>query len=145
MLSFLNNQKTNPYPCFASGYAVLCSVSIQVSLAGDCKDLILRPLGPNDLPVLAIQGHDPAQARLVFWERSVTTGVVEIPGGAHPSSCTPQYGFDVSHFKAYSAAAKDEAGFAGYVEKFNLNGTEEDYQAAVGGLDAIRSLPLPTY
>ncbi len=88
---------------------------------------------------------DPAQARLVFWERSVTTGVVEIPGGAHPSSCTPQYGFDVSHFKAYSAAAKDEAGFAGYVEKFNLNGTEEDYQAAVGGLDAIRSLPLPTY
>ena len=88
---------------------------------------------------------DPAQARLVFWERSVTAGVCEIPGGAHPSSCNPQYGFDVPHFKAYSAAAKDEAGFAGYVEQFKLNGSEEDYQAAVGGLDAIRNLPLPTY
>ena len=88
---------------------------------------------------------DPAQARLVFWERSATTGVCEIPGGAHPSSCNPAYGFDVAHFKAYSAAAKDEAGFSGYAEKFMLNGTEEDYQAAVGGLDAIRSLPLPTY
>jgi len=89
--------------------------------------------------------NDPAQARSVFWERSATTGVVEIPGGAHPSSCSPLYGFDVPHFKAYAAAAKDEAGFKGYAEKFMLSGTEADYQAAVGGLDAIRALPLPTY
>jgi len=27
--------------------------------------------------------HDPAQARLVHWERSMTTGVIPIPGGAH--------------------------------------------------------------
>lgn len=38
-------------------------------------------------------------ARLVFWERSETTGVVHLPGGAHPSSCAPLYGFDVKHFK----------------------------------------------
>jgi len=88
---------------------------------------------------------DPAQARLVFWERAVTTGVCEIPGGAHPSSCSPLYGFDVAHFRAYAAAARDEAGFRGYAEKFLLNGTEADYRAAVGGLDAIRGLPLPTY
>ena len=89
--------------------------------------------------------HDPDQARFVFWERSVTTGVCEIPGGAHPSSCNPLYGFDVAHFKAYAAAARGEAGFAGYVKKFKLDGTEQDYQKAVGGLDAIRKLPLPTY
>jgi glutaconate CoA-transferase subunit A len=87
---------------------------------------------------------DPQQARLVFWERAVTTAVVPIAGGAHPSSCNPLYGFDVPHFKEYSASAKDEAGFAGYAEKY-LQGNEEDYQAAVGGLDAIRALPLPTY
>ncbi|MEP5766249.1 MAG: CoA-transferase [Halieaceae bacterium] len=88
--------------------------------------------------------NDPAQARLVFWERSATAGVVHIPGGAHPSSCSPQYGFDVPHFKEYAGFARDEAGFAGYAEKY-LQGSEADYQSAVGGLDAIRALPLPTY
>ena len=88
--------------------------------------------------------REPEQARLVFWERAVTTGVVHIPGGAHPSSCNPLYGFDVPHFKEYSGAARDEAGFAGYAEKY-LNGSEADYQAAVGGLDAIQKLPMPTY
>lgn len=87
---------------------------------------------------------DPEQARLVFWERSATTGVVPIAGGAHPSSCSPLYGFDVPHFKAYSASAKEEGGFAGYREQY-LGDSEADYQAAVGGLDAIRALPLPTY
>jgi glutaconate CoA-transferase subunit A len=87
---------------------------------------------------------DPAQARLVFWERAATTGVVHIPGGAHPSSCNPQYGFDVPHFKEYSGFARDEAGFQGYLDKY-LGASEADYQAAVGGLDAIRALPLPTY
>jgi glutaconate CoA-transferase subunit A len=88
--------------------------------------------------------NDPAQARLVHWERAATTGVVHIPGGAHPSSCNPLYGFDVAHFKTYTGYAKDEAGFAGYVEKY-LGEDEADYQNRVGGLDAIRSLPLPTY
>jgi glutaconate CoA-transferase subunit A len=88
--------------------------------------------------------NDPAEARMVFWERAATTGVVHIPGGAHPSSCTPLYGFDVAHFKAYAGCAKDEAGFAGYLEKY-LGDSEEAYQSAVGGLDAIRKLPLPVY
>ena len=88
--------------------------------------------------------HAPQQARLVFWERAVTTGVVHIPGGAHPSSCNPLYGFDVPHFKEYSASAKQDTGFEGYAQCY-LKGSEADYQAAVGGLDAIRKLPLPVY
>ena len=88
--------------------------------------------------------HDPAQARLVHWERSATTGVVPIPGGAHPSSCSPHYGFDVPHFKAYTASAKDEAGFAGYCAQF-LGASEEEYQQNVGGLAAIHALELPNY
>jgi glutaconate CoA-transferase subunit A len=88
--------------------------------------------------------NDPAQARLVFWERAATTGVVHLPGGAHPSSCSPLYGFDVGHFKEYAGFARDEAGFAGYAEKY-LGDSEDDYQAAVGGLDAIRKLPRPVY
>lgn len=88
--------------------------------------------------------HDPAQARLVHWERSMTTGVVPIPGGAHPASCSPAYGFDVPHFKAYTASAKEETGIQGYFEQF-LGASEEEYQQNVGGLDAIRTIELPTY
>ena len=80
----------------------------------------------------------------MHWERAATTGVIPIPGGAHPSSCSPLYGFDVPHLKAYTASAKDEAGFQGYVDKF-LGASEEEYQQNVGGLEAIRNIELPTY
>ncbi|MEM8659553.1 MAG: acyl CoA--acetate/3-ketoacid CoA transferase subunit alpha, partial [Pseudomonadota bacterium] len=86
---------------------------------------------------------DIAQARTVFWERSATTGVVHIPGGAHPTSCNPLYGFDVPHFKAYAASARD-GGFDSYRSRF-LGASEQEYQQNVGGLDAIRALALPTY
>jgi glutaconate CoA-transferase subunit A len=84
------------------------------------------------------------EARYVFWERSMTTGVVHLPGGAHPSSCAPLYGFDVPHFKEYNASAK-EGGFAAYADKYIHGVTEAEYQALVGGLEAIRQLPMPVY
>ena len=81
---------------------------------------------------------------MVYWERAATTGVVHIPGGAHPSSCNPQYGFDVPHFKAYAASAKEETGIQGYLDQY-LGANEAEYQQNVGGLDAIRAIELPTY
>lgn len=87
---------------------------------------------------------DEAQARFVFWERSQTTAVIHVPGGAHPTSCAPNYGFDVPHFKEYNASAK-EGGFEAYADKFIRGNSEHDYQQAVGGVDAIQKLPLPTY
>jgi len=88
--------------------------------------------------------HDPAQARLVFWERAATTGVVPVAGGAHPTSCAPLYGFDVPHFKTYAASAKEEGGIRGYLDEY-LGASEDEYQQNVGGLDAIRAIQLPTY
>ena len=84
------------------------------------------------------------EARYVFWERSQTQVVVPIAGGAHPTSCTPLYGFDTPHFKEYNASAK-EGGFSAYYEKFVAGKTEEEYQQAVGGLEAIKALSLPVY
>ena len=84
------------------------------------------------------------EARYVFWERSMTTGVVHLPGGAHPSSCNPLYGFDVPHFKEYNASAK-EGGFAAYADKYINGVSEQEYQQLVGGLEAIQKLPLPVY
>jgi len=87
--------------------------------------------------------QDPARAREVFWERSATSAVVEIPGGAHPTSCNPLYGFDVAHFKAYTASVKD-GGIEAYLQQY-LGVDEAEYQRNVGGLDAIKALELPTY
>lgn len=88
--------------------------------------------------------YDPDEARFVLWERSQTQGVAHAPGGAHPSSCTPLYGFDIPHFKEYNASAK-EGGFQAYADKYINGKTEADYQELVGGLDAIKKIPLPVY
>ena len=86
---------------------------------------------------------DPDVARRVYWERNCVQSVVHQPGGAHPSSNDPLYGFDVAHFKAY-AQHNSEGGYDAWAEQF-LGADEAAYQQAVGGLDAIQSLPLPAY
>lgn len=87
--------------------------------------------------------HQGDEARYVHWERSMTTGVVHLPGGAHPTSCNPLYGYDTNHFKEYNASPK-EGGYQAYFDKY-IAGSEEEYQQKVGGLAAIKALPLPVY
>jgi len=75
------------------------------------------------------------------FERSLVTGVIHAPCGAHPTSCAPNYGFDLEHLKVYSAAAKS---FDEYKEQF-VNGPHEHYLTAVGGEDKVNSIPLPQF
>ena len=75
------------------------------------------------------------------FERSLVTGVVHSPGGAHPTSCAPSYGFDLKHLKEYSAAAKS---FDEYRSKY-LGLTPEEYIDSVGGSEAIQNIPLPQF
>lgn len=84
------------------------------------------------------------EARYVPWERSETTGVVPIPCGAHPSSSAPHYGFDVEHFKAYAASAKQADGWQQYFERYVACG-EQVYLERVGGEAAVHALPLPVF
>ena len=84
------------------------------------------------------------EARFVPWERAQTTGVVHLPCGAHPSACAPLYGFDVEHFKAYAASAREPDGWQQYVERY-VACTEAEYLERVGGQTAIRRLPLPVF
>ena len=81
--------------------------------------------------------------RAIFnrFERSLVTGVTHAPGGAHPTSCAPNYGFDMEHLKAYSAAAKS---FQDYSDKF-LNISHQDYIQAVGGETFVDNIPLPQF
>lgn len=87
---------------------------------------------------------DAGQAHQVFWERNLTTGVAHVPGGAHPSSCAPLYGFDVPHFKTYNASAQTADGWPAYVREY-VECSHEQYLDKVGGLAAIRQLPLPIF
>ena len=87
--------------------------------------------------------NDPSVARRVYWERNCTQAVVHLPGGAHPTSSDPLYGFDVDHFKHYGQLMSD-GGYAAWSEAF-LGESESAYQSNVGELAAIQALPLPVY
>jgi glutaconate CoA-transferase subunit A len=60
----------------------------------------------------------------------MVTGVVHAPGGAHFTSCTPDYERDERFQKAYATAAKDEGTWREFTDRF-LGGSEQDYQDAV--------------
>jgi glutaconate CoA-transferase subunit A len=70
----------------------------------------------------------PLQSLLL--NRTMVTGVVETPHGAHFTTCTPTYERDEAFQKAYATAAKDPEAWAAFEQRF-LSGTEDDYQAAV--------------
>lgn len=88
--------------------------------------------------------NNQEEARSVFWERAQTTGVSHVPYGAHPTSCWPLYSFDVKHFKGYSASAKEENGWENYMNEF-VNCSQDEYIEKVGGVEAIKQLPKPTF
>jgi glutaconate CoA-transferase subunit A len=62
--------------------------------------------------------------------RAMVRGVVEAPGGAHFTSCVPDYGRDEAFQAAYAAAAADPAGWHRFRTEF-LDAGEAGYQAAV--------------
>jgi len=70
----------------------------------------------------------PIQSMLL--NRTMVTGVVETPNGAHFTTCTPTYERDEKFQKAYATAAKTPEDWAAFKERF-LSGTEADYQNAV--------------
>lgn len=63
----------------------------------------------------------------------VTTAVVEVPYGAHPTGCPFVYDFDEAHIKHYLEMAKTAEGFQQYLEEFVYGPrTHEEYLQKVG-------------
>ena len=62
--------------------------------------------------------------------RSMVDGVIEAPGGAHFTSCEPDYGRDEAFQRAYATAAADPEAWAAFTDRF-LSGTEAAYRDAV--------------
>lgn len=91
-----------------------------------------------------MEDHYPGDAQHSIVERAFISGVTELPGGAHPSSFPPHYGWDMKAFKAYADAAKDPGDWAAVADRF-VGASEADYLATLGGKEAVAALPLPIF
>ena len=63
--------------------------------------------------------------------RSMVDGVIEAPGGAHFTSCEPDYQRDEAFQKEYAAAAADSDAWAMFRNRYVDVGSEAEYRAAV--------------
>jgi len=81
-------------------------------------------------------------AKRNYFERSMVSGVVYAPGGAHPTSCAPHYGWDAAHLKDYVAAAGEDDGWQRYAKQY-LGRDEAEYLQRVGGVGHVTQLPIP--
>ena len=80
------------------------------------------------MPTAGLAASGPPQSLLV--NRAMVHGVIEAPGGAHFTSCVPDYGRDEAFQARYAAAAADPADWQRFRAEF-LDGDEAAYQAAV--------------
>jgi glutaconate CoA-transferase subunit A len=80
------------------------------------------------LSTAELTAQAPPQALLL--NRMMVDGVIEAPGGAHFTSCVPDYDRDESFQRDYVAAAKDDDAWSAFTARY-LSGSEADYQAAV--------------
>lgn len=63
--------------------------------------------------------------------RALIDGVIEAPGGAHFTECSPDYGRDEAFQREYAATAKDPVAWQDFRAKY-LDTSEADYQKLVG-------------
>ncbi len=70
----------------------------------------------------------PPQSLLI--NRAMAHGVAETPGGAHFTSCVPDYGRDEAFQALYAAAAADADDWRRFCATY-LDGDEAGYQRAV--------------
>lgn len=91
-----------------------------------------------------MEDHYPEQAQANIFERCFVTGVVEIGGGAHPSSMPPHYGPDMKAFKTYADAAREPGNWPEVSDRF-VGASEAEYLAGIGGKEAVMQTPLAIY
>jgi glutaconate CoA-transferase subunit A len=80
------------------------------------------------VPTASLLDSGPPQSLLV--NRAMVHGVVATPGGAHFTSCVPDYGRDEAFQARYAAAAAGTADWARFRTEY-LSADEASYQAAV--------------
>ncbi|MER7008687.1 CoA-transferase [Dactylosporangium sp. NPDC000555] len=80
------------------------------------------------VPTAELTRQAPVQSLLL--QRWMVHGVVEAPGGAHFTSCEPDYDRDEAFQREYAAAAADPQLWSAFYDRY-LNGDDDAYRAAV--------------
>jgi len=80
------------------------------------------------VPTAALTQTGPPQSLLI--NRAMVHGVAETPGGAHFTSCVPDYSRDEHFLENYAGAAGDPIAWRSFSERFLCAG-EDGYQRAV--------------
>jgi len=80
------------------------------------------------LPTGELLASAPVQSLLI--NRSMVDGVVEVPGGAHFTSCVPDYPRDEAFQAEYAKSAGSQEAWERFAGEY-LSGDEADYQKAV--------------
>jgi glutaconate CoA-transferase subunit A len=71
------------------------------------------------------------------------TGVLEMPYGAHPGLCYPDYKVDQAHMTEYSKSTSDPQTFEIYLQKYVRGVTVNDkYLEAIGGPERLAALKV---
>jgi glutaconate CoA-transferase subunit A len=81
-------------------------------------------------------GGGPAQSLLI--NRAMVAAVVETRGGAHFTSCVPDYGRDEAFQARYAKAAASPQAWEEFRAEF-LSGGEDGYQQAVARYRQVRA------
>jgi acyl CoA:acetate/3-ketoacid CoA transferase alpha subunit len=87
---------------------------------------------------------DAAAARFNLFERSLVTGVVAAPFGAHPTYNGPDYGWDLQHLQRYNASATEPGGWEAYAREF-IHCPDDEYLVKAGGVERLSRLALPVF
>jgi glutaconate CoA-transferase subunit A len=109
-----NGQYLGPDPYFDD---LFCQAADQSFLS--CERIV---------PTADLLAAGPVQSLLV--NRTMVDGVVETPGGAHFTSCVPDYARDESFQGLYAAAAASLESWGEFEQRY-LSGDETAYQNAV--------------
>lgn len=71
----------------------------------------------------------------------LTTAVVEVPYGAHPTGCSLRYDFDEEHIQYYLKAGKTPQTFQEYLDRYVYGpDSHEEYLELVGGVKTLFKL-----
>jgi glutaconate CoA-transferase subunit A len=80
------------------------------------------------VPTEELVAGGPLQSLVI--NRMMVSGVVEAPGGAHFTECTPDYARDEAFQREYAKTANDDDAWASFRRRY-LEVSEADYQKAI--------------
>ena len=109
-----NGQYLGPDPYFDD---LFCQAAARSYLS--CEQIV---------PTGELLASAPVQSLLI--NRSMVDGVVEVPGGAHFTSCVPDYPRDEAFQAEYAKSAGSQEAWERFAGEY-LSGDEADYQKAV--------------